>query len=81
MFENYLFSASTDGTAKHWDKVTGRFVKSFSMDNSIQVTSIAVSEDGKFLFTGSQDTAAYLVQWRVSDGLRLQTLDGRNNFF
>jgi WD40 repeat protein len=39
------------------------------------VYSVAVSEDGQWLFTGSQDYAV-LAQWRVSDGTRVRIMEG-----
>jgi WD40 repeat protein len=76
LYENYLFSASLNSTVAQFDKKSGNLIRKFSVDFPNQVNSIAVSEDGQWLFIGSQDPNAHLVQWRLSDGSRERTLEG-----
>jgi WD40 repeat protein len=73
-----LFSASYDSTAAQFDKTSGNLIKKFSFDSplQIQVISVALSGDGQWLFSGTQDPTALLAQWRISDGTRVRTLGG-----
>jgi hypothetical protein len=76
LYENFIFSAGVESSAAQFDKTSGNLVRKFSIDSSLQVASVAVSEDGQWLFTGSQDPTAFLVQWSISDGTRIRNLEG-----
>jgi WD40 repeat protein len=73
---NFVFSASADSTAQQWDKTTGTSIKAFSVTQTERLSSLAVSEDGTFLFTGSSGPNSFLAQWRVSDGTFVKSLNG-----
>jgi WD40 repeat protein len=73
LYDDFLYSASLDSSARQWDKNTGMLIKSFTIATPMQVFSVDVSEDGQFLFTGTQDSAAFLIQWGVSDSARLNS--------
>jgi WD40 repeat protein len=75
LYENFLFSASADSTAAQFDKTSGNLIRKFSGSSPWQVVSVAVSSDGQWLFTGSQNTEQ-LLQWKVSDGNRVRTMEG-----
>jgi WD40 repeat protein len=76
LYGQFLFSASFDSSAKQWDKNTGQLVRTFSVSSGLQITALAVSQDGLSVFTGVQDPSSYLVQWRTSDSIRLAAFEG-----
>jgi WD40 repeat protein len=78
LFENFLFSSGLDSTAREWDKTTGVLLRVFTTSISSQVSSVAVSEDGQFLFTGTIIAGSYIIQWRILDGSIVRTLDGHS---
>jgi WD40 repeat protein len=74
--EDFMFSASLDSSAKQWNKNNAELIKSFSVTPGKNVYSVAVSAGGEFLFTGTQDSSAALLQWRISDGARMRSFQG-----
>jgi WD40 repeat protein len=83
LYENYVFSASGDCTAKQWDKTTGQLIQTFSMiipgDSAYVVFSVAVSEDGIYLITGTGSVNELVNQWRIADGAKLGSYQGHAN--
>ncbi|HLZ18560.1 MAG TPA: caspase family protein [Smithellaceae bacterium] len=69
---NTIASAGTDGTARLWNVVTGKEIKSLRGHDG-NVTSVAFSPDGRFLASGGRDGAVRL--WEVKSGKALRTLD------
>jgi WD40 repeat protein len=82
LFEQFIFSASltVDFTAKQWDKSSSQLIRTFPSEAHDQVTAIAISENGQFLFMGGRvgiDFAvSYLTQWRISDGTKIKDFLG-----
>jgi WD40 repeat protein len=76
---NFLFSGSGDSFAKQWDKTTGELIRNFEIVVGEAIMSLAVSEDGQFLYTGTTGGTgfvSYLIQWRISDGSQLKAFQG-----
>jgi WD40 repeat protein len=69
----FLATGSLDKTAKLWDVVTGKEIRTF-FGHTGPVTSVALSSDGKFLLTGSKDSTAIL--WDVYSGKQIKTITG-----
>jgi WD40 repeat protein len=78
-----LFSAgdSIDGvTARQWDKNTGTLIKTFvGVRNPYEIGSLAVTDDGQYLFAGTQDLINLVLQWQISDGTKVRTIDGHSD--
>jgi WD40 repeat protein len=68
-----LATASRDKTAKLWEVVTGRELKSFKGHTAF-LTSVRFSPDGRKLATGSEDRSVKL--WDVLSGRELASLKG-----
>jgi WD40 repeat protein len=73
-----LYTVSlADSSAIKWDKTSGTLIQEFSGTlGQQQVFSVAMSEDGQFLFIGSQDPSSLLVQRRASDGFIIRQYEG-----
>ncbi len=67
-----LFSASLDGTVRHWSLDTGRQIRQFSHGGPVE--SIAVRPDGMRLASVSNNHTARL--WNVQNGQRIAELKG-----
>ncbi|HMQ59853.1 MAG TPA: caspase family protein [Flavilitoribacter sp.] len=67
------------GTAKLWDRATGREIRTFQPHND-RVTSVAFSPDdgGKQILTGSLDGAAKL--WDRDSGAEIRSFKGTGDF-
>jgi WD40 repeat protein len=76
LYRNFLFSASYDSSTIQFDVLTGEFVRSYKVSNGMEISSVAVSDDGQHIFTGAQDPTAFVAQWRVADGVKLRNFDG-----
>src|SRR5262249_43590758 len=73
----YLVSASRDGTAKIWDAITGREMRTFREHNAI-VCAVAFHPDGRRVASGSWDERVFV--WDATSGQVLQTLSGDAGF-
>jgi WD40 repeat protein len=77
LHDKFLFSASWDSTVKQWDKTTGKLVQTFLVAKTpSQVNAIAVTDDGHFLFAGTNDPLSVLSQWRISDNAIVSSFEG-----
>lgn len=61
----FLLTGSNDKTAKLWDVITGKEIRTFKSHTNA-VTSVCFSADGKFVFTSSKDSTARC--WDVLSG-------------
>ncbi|MFT4558465.1 MAG: WD40 repeat protein, partial [Planctomycetaceae bacterium] len=59
-----------------WDVASGKVLQTVQHDNAVQVQSIALSHDGKWLATGGQQAGTFV--WEVSTGKRLVALPNEN---
>jgi WD40 repeat protein len=66
-------TGSRDKTAILWDANSGKKIQTFE-GHTDQVSSVALSADGKQLVTGSYDKTAIL--WETASGKKLQTFQG-----
>jgi WD40 repeat protein len=76
----YLISASFDSTVKQWDKTTGELIRTVSIFEGDQVSSVAVSSDGLFVIAASQNPVNFVVKLRVSDGAKMFSFEGLTKF-
>ncbi|MFN8361155.1 MAG: choice-of-anchor D domain-containing protein [Candidatus Kapaibacterium sp.] len=60
-----------DSVAKLWDTDSGSIVRTFK-GHTAEVTSLAYSQDGKSLITGSNDSTVKI--WTIANGLNTKTL-------
>lgn len=67
------------GTAKLWDRATGREIRTFGPHNDL-VTAVAFSPDdgGKQILTGSLDGTAKL--WDMDSGKEIRTYEGTGDY-
>jgi hypothetical protein len=70
------YSTARDGTAQLWDAETGRELRKFE-GRSGPVNSVALSPDGRFVLTGSDDHTARL--WDAATGQELRKFEGRSS--
>jgi WD40 repeat protein len=73
--DKFLFSSNLDSTITKWDKDTAVSLYTYTTTSRTQIPSIALSEDGQFLFAALQARAS-VVQWKVSDGAIIQEFIG-----
>ena len=71
--DDYLATASADGTAKIWRVATGQLLRTFRVSEN-WVFSLVFSPDGKLLATGSGDNTVRI--WEIATGRQLQVLKG-----
>jgi hypothetical protein len=71
-----VFSGCWDGTVRMFDLKTGNELKRYPSDKD--VNGIAVSRDGKYLLSGSDDQSMRL--WDVDKGEMLHRFQGHSNF-
>jgi WD40 repeat protein len=72
----HVLSASWDGTVKLWDSATGDAIHTFS--HPLDVNGLAVSEDGKWMLTGSDDKHMRL--WDLAKYEEVKKFAAHNNF-
>lgn len=72
-----ILTGSDDETAKLWDAVNGKELRSFK-GHSAPVVGVAFSPDGTNVLTGSWDRTAK--QWDVASGKQLRSFEGHLNF-
>jgi WD40 repeat protein len=75
-YENFLYTASWDSTAKQWNSETGESLQTFPSEPGRQVISIAITPDGQFLFTGTTQLDVSITQWRISDVTKVKIFKG-----
>jgi hypothetical protein len=71
-----VFSASWDAMVRLWDIKGGSEVRRFT--HRLDVNGLAVSRDGNFLLTGSDDHNVYL--WNTSTGEEIRRFSGHTGF-
>ncbi|KAJ3190236.1 hypothetical protein HDU85_000529 [Gaertneriomyces sp. JEL0708] len=73
IFGKSVFTASSDGTVRQWDALTGECLRVFK-DHTRAVEDIVLTEDGSVMYSASSDTT--IKKWDTSTGQVLSTLRG-----
>ncbi|ODV58507.1 snoRNA-binding rRNA-processing protein PWP2 [Ascoidea rubescens DSM 1968] len=72
---NVLFSSSLDGTVRAWDIIRYRNFRTFTTNDRVKFTSLAVDPSGEVVCAASEDTYEIYV-WSVQTSQILETLAG-----
>jgi WD40 repeat protein len=72
----FLLTASADGTARIWDVASGEALQRFVVPN-VQILSAVFSIDGRFVLTGANDGLARL--WDVAAGEQIRIFGGQHD--
>jgi WD40 repeat protein len=72
----YALTSSADTTAKLWEVVTGKEVRTFN-GHTNTVYDVRFSPDGKYALTASADRTAKI--WDVATGAEIRTLSGHTS--
>jgi WD40 repeat protein len=75
----FALTGSEDATIKLWDIATGREIRNFELhDNEIpliakQITSLAITHNGKYLLSGSGSLSLSAEEIRVNTGIKINS--------